>query len=132
MNMTDSTNNNPTHTAPSKKPLDPHPFVGSKGTVDDVRVQTGYPIWNLIDQWMGAGYDDNVVFEAYNDMPPEEWEAAKRYYLDHKPIIDARIIANTQPYADDDTPPFHTTEDYFAWLARNSAKENANGADQNG
>ncbi len=129
--MTDTTNDT-TQSAPGKKPLDPHLFVGSKGTVDDVRVQTGYPIWNLIDQWMGAGYDDKGVFEAYSDMPPEEWEAAKRYYLDHKPIIDARIIANTQPFADDDTPPFHTAEDYFAWLMRNSAKVNANGADQNG
>jgi hypothetical protein len=130
--MTDTTNNNTIHSAPGKKPLDPNLFVGSKGTVDDVRVQTGYPIWNLVDIWMGSNYDDNAVYASYSDMPHEEWEAAKRYYLDHKPIIDARIIANTQPYADDDTPPFHTTEDYFAWLMRDSVKENTNGADQNG
>jgi uncharacterized protein (DUF433 family) len=127
--LADTTNNNATHTAPGKKPLDPHLFSGAKGTVDDVRVQTGYPIWNLVDAWMGANYDDNVVLEAYSDMPREEWEAAKRYYLDHKPIIDARIIANTQPFADDDTPPFRTTDDYFAWLMRDSGKENGNGAD---
>jgi hypothetical protein len=35
--MTDATHNNTTQTAPGKKPLDPHLFSGSKGTVDDAR-----------------------------------------------------------------------------------------------
>jgi uncharacterized protein (DUF433 family) len=126
--MTDTTNNNTTYTAPGKKPLDPHLFVGSKGTVDDVRVQTGYPVWNLVGAWMVGNYDDNAVFDSYSDMPREEWEAAKRYYLDHKLFFDARIITNTQPAADDDTPLFHTPEEYFAWLARESERENSNGA----
>ena len=78
--MTDTTNNNTTYTAPGKKPLDPHLFVGSKGTVDDVRVQTGYPVWNLIAAWISSGYDDQDVLDGYSPMPPEEWEAAKRYY----------------------------------------------------
>jgi hypothetical protein len=130
--MTETTNDNTTHTTPDKKSLDPRLFVGSKTTAHDARVQTGYSIWNLVESWMGSNYDDNAVCDSYSDMPHEEWEAAKRYYLEHKPIIDARIIASTPPYADDDTPPPHTTEDYFAWLMRNSVKVNANGADQHG
>lgn len=101
-----------------KKPLDPHLFANDDAGVDDVLVQTGYPVWNLIGAWIAAGYDDDAVLAGYSDMPREEWEAAKRYYQDHKIIFDARIISNTQPYADDDTPPLHTAEDYFAWLAQ--------------
>lgn len=100
-----------------KKPLDPHLFANEQDSVDAVLVQTGYPIWNLIGAWIAAAYDDNAVLAGYSDMPREEWEAAKQYYLDHKIIFDARIIGNTQPYADDDTPPLRTVEDYFAWLA---------------
>ena len=121
--MTDTTDNNTTHTAPGKKPLDPHLFVGSKGTVDDVRVQTGYPIWNLIAAWISSGYDDHDVLDGYSPMPPEEWEAAKRYYADHKIIIDARIIANSQPGADDDVPPMRTVEEFYSWLLRDSDKD---------
>lgn len=51
----------------------------------------------------------------------EEWDAAMAYYLDHKPIIDARIISNSQPAADDDVPPLRTVEEYFAWLLHTSA-----------
>lgn len=101
---------------PGKKPLDSHLFSGPKGTADDVRVQSGYPLWNLIDAWTAAGQDDEAVILDYH-LTPDEWPAAKQYYLDHKPIIDARIILNTQPDADDDTPPLRTVEDYFAWLA---------------
>jgi uncharacterized protein (DUF433 family) len=100
-----------------KKPLDPHLFSGPQGTADDVRVQTGYPVWNLIALWRATGENDDEVLTGYGDMPREEWEAAKRYYLDHKPFIDARIIANSQPAADDDVPPLQTADDYFAWLA---------------
>lgn len=103
-----------------KRPLDPYLFSGPKGTADDVRVQTGYPVWTLIAQWQAANYDDNVVLEGYADMPREEWDAAKRYYQTHKPFIDARIIANSQPEADDDVPPLQTADEYFAWLARQS------------
>jgi hypothetical protein len=130
--MTDTTNNNTTPTTPGKKSLDPRLIVGSKGTVDEVRMPTGYPVWNLVDVWMGSNYDDNAVYDSHSDMSHEEWEAAKRSYLDHEPRSDARIIADIQPYADDDTPPFRTTEDYFAWLMRNSVRENANCADQHG
>jgi hypothetical protein len=87
--------------------------------VDDVRVQSGYPLWNVVDVWMGAGYDDEALIRAY-PLDPAEWAAAKQYHLEHKPILDARIIANTQPAADDALPPMRTVEDYFSWLARTS------------
>ncbi len=107
--------------ARGKKPLDPHLFSGPMGTADDVRVQTGYPVWNLIEAWRAADDDDDAVFAAYGDLPRDEWEAAKRYYRDHKPFIDARIIANSQPAADDDIPPMQTADEYFAWLATRHA-----------
>lgn len=103
---------------PKKKPLDPHLFAGEHEGVDAVRVRTGYPIWNLVAQWIGANYQDDAVLAAYSDMPREEWEAAKQYYLDHRVIFDARIIHNSQPYADEETPPHRTLEDYFAWYAQ--------------
>ncbi len=130
--MSDTIQNTANDAAPGKKPLDPHLFSGSKGTVDDVRVQTGYPVWNLVGMWIASGFDDNEVLAGYSDMPREEWEAAKRYYLTHKPIIDARIIANTQPAADTDVPPLHTVEEYFAWLASNSKTDAGNGTPQHG
>src|SRR5579872_3777004 len=103
--MSDTLDRTASDSAPGKKPLDQRLFVGSRGTVDDVRVQTGYPVWNLISQWISGGHDENEVFAAYEDMPREEWEAAKQYYLDHKLFIDARILSNTQPAVDDDVPP---------------------------
>ena len=105
-------------TATDKKtPLDPQLFSGPKGTAGDVHVQTGYPIWNLIAQWQAEQFNDEAVLAAYDDMPRTEWEAAKRYYQTHKPFIDARIIINTQPAADDTVPVLHTADEYFAWLA---------------
>jgi uncharacterized protein (DUF433 family) len=110
---------NAAHTlASGKKPLDPHLFSGPMGTADDVRVQSGYPVWNLIELWMVANYNDDEVFAGYSDMPREEWEAAKHYYLAHKPVLDARIIANSQPAADDDVPAMQTADEYFRWLAQ--------------
>ena len=111
--------NDSTHPLLEKKPLDPHLFNGAKGTVDDVRVQSGYPLWNLIGAWIGTGYDDAALIHDH-ELDPAEWLAAKQYYLDHKPIIDARIITNSQPDADDDIPPMHTVEEYFSWLTSHS------------
>lgn len=102
---------------PGKKILDPHLLISDKGTVDDVRVQSGYPVWNLIGDWIARQFNDAAVIADYQ-LDPAEWEAAKQYYLDRKAIFDARIIINSQPDADDDTPPLRTTEEYFAWLAR--------------
>jgi hypothetical protein len=112
--MTNTTQQTPP-AAPGKKPLDPHLFSGPEGSADDVRVQSGYPIWNLIGAWMASHQSDDEVITGYN-IPREEWEAAKQYYLDHKLFIDARIIANSQPAADDDVPPMRTADEYFAWL----------------
>lgn len=111
-----------------KKALDPHLLVSESGTADDVRVRSGYPVWNLVDLWMATSFDDNEVISGYG-ISREEWEAAKQYYLDHKPIIDARIIANTQPDADDDVPPLRSVEECFAWLAANARlRSSSNGA----
>ncbi|MGH2515693.1 MAG: hypothetical protein ACRDHP_08560, partial [Ktedonobacterales bacterium] len=77
----------------------------------------GYPVWNLIDAWIATGCDDAAIVRDYH-LDTAEWSAAKRYYLDHKPIFDARIIVNTQPDTEDDVPPMHSVEDYFAWLTR--------------
>ena len=107
-----------------KRALDPHLFSGAKGTVDDVRVQSGYPVWNLVDAWIASRYDDEAIVRDY-PLDPAEWAAAKQYYLDHKPIFDARIITNTQPDADDDVPPLRTVEEYFAWLAGIAASHGA-------
>lgn len=116
---------------PGKKPLNKHLFAGERGTVDDVRVQSGYPIWNLIAAWMSAGYRDDEVLSGYG-ISREEWDAAKSYYFDHKPIIDARIIANSQPDADDDVPPMRTVEEYFTWLLQNSPMNGHDGISSNG
>lgn len=120
--MSDTAAKATSNMSPRKKPLDPHLFSGAKGTADDVRLQSGYPVWNLIGLWQSSGFDDEAVISGYN-ISREEWEAARQYYLDRKPIIDARIIANTQPDADDDVPPLRTVEDYFAWLAQNNEPE---------
>lgn len=107
------------HPMPRKKTLDARLMSGPAGTVDDVRVQSGYPIWNLIAAWMSSNFNDGAVTAGYA-LPPDEWGAAKSYYRDHKPIIDARIIAASQPADDDDVPALRSVEDYFAWLATQS------------
>jgi uncharacterized protein (DUF433 family) len=95
-----------------------------------VLVQTGYSVWNLIAAWMASNYDDEQVLEDYSDMPREEWEAAKQYYLDHKLLIDARIILNSEPFAKDDVPPMASADEYYAYLIRQEAEEAAWGTDQ--
>lgn len=121
-----NTTNAATSATPGKKPLNPHLLISQKGTVDDVRVQSGYPIWNLIGTWIATGNNDDEVIAGYG-ISREEWEAAKQYYVDHKPIIDARIITNSQPAADDDIPPVHTVDEYFAWLLRDTKADTHTG-----
>lgn len=127
-NTTDATHRTAT---PGKKSLNEHLIAGERGTVDDVRVQSGYPIWNLIGTWMSTGYRDEEVVTSYG-ISAEEWDAAKSYYLDHKPIIDARIISNSQPAADDDVPPLRTVEEYFAWLLKSTDVNGHDGVSSNG
>ncbi|HEX6123445.1 MAG TPA: hypothetical protein VFY89_09800 [Ktedonobacterales bacterium] len=122
MNMSNTSQASMSEPARRKKPLDPHLLISDRGTVDDVRVQSGYPIWNLVGDWMGHHYDDDAVVADYG-ISREEWAAAKQYYLDHKIFFDARIITNSQPNADDDTPPLRTTEEYFAWLGQQESEE---------
>lgn len=125
--MSDALDRPASDAAPGKKPLDEHLFVGSRGTVDDVRVQTGYPIRYLIGAWMASNYDDDEVIAGYADMPREEWEAAKRYYFDHKIVFDARIITDSQPGAEEDVPPMTSVEEYFAWLEQNNKPSSSSG-----
>jgi hypothetical protein len=97
----------------------PYLLSGAERTPSDMRVTSGYPIWNLAAAWIAANYADEAVIEGYH-LDPREWAAAKAYYLDHKPIIDARIILNQQPDDDEDMPPMRTAEDFFAWVASRS------------
>ncbi|HEV7126000.1 MAG TPA: hypothetical protein VGN32_01010, partial [Ktedonobacterales bacterium] len=73
-----------------------------------------------MDAWIAAAYDDQAILRDYH-LDPAEWDASKRYYLNHKPIIDARIITNTQPDADDDIPPMRSVAEYFTWLTSHAS-----------
>jgi hypothetical protein len=53
-------------------------------------------------------------------MPIEAWEAAKGYNADHRVIMDARIVAISQPGAESDAPPMQTVEEFCSWLLRDS------------
>jgi len=113
------------------KPLDSHLFVpDEREGVSHVLVQTGYPVWNLIAAWMASNYDDEQVLTDYSDMPRAEWETTKRYYLDHKLFIDARIVLNSEPYAEDDVPPMASADEYYAYLIRQEAEEAAQDTEQ--
>jgi hypothetical protein len=96
-----------------------HLISGPKHEPSDMRVKSGYPIWNLAAAWIAANHSDEKVVADYN-LSLEEWAAAKAYYLDHKPMIDARIILNQQPSDSEDVPAMRTPEDFFAWLASKS------------
>jgi len=91
---------------------------GAKGTISDMHVQSGYPIWNLAASWITANHDDKAVIAEYQ-LDAAEWAAAKDYYLRYQAIFDARIIINQQP-ADNaaDVPPLRSPEEFFAWAAR--------------
>jgi len=56
---------------PAKRPLSPHLFSGPTGTVGDVRVQSGYPIWSLVADWMARDYNDGAVIGDYALNPGE-------------------------------------------------------------
>jgi hypothetical protein len=91
---------------------------GARGTISDMHVQSGYPIWNLAASWIAANYDDAAVIAEYQ-LDPAEWAAAKDYYLQYKAVFDARIIINQQPTDDAaNVPPLRSPEEFFAWAAR--------------
>ena len=78
------------------QPLDALLFPGPANTASDMHVQSGYPIWNLIANWMAHQYDDQQVITDYS-LDPAEWLAAKTFYFQHKAMIDAKIILNQEP-----------------------------------
>jgi hypothetical protein len=98
-------------------PTNPYLESGPSGAASEMRVISGYPIWNLIDAWMAAGYADAEVLSAYG-LDPQEWAAAKQYYLDHKAVFDAQLIRNLEPNAGDLPAGISTAEEFFAWIGR--------------
>lgn len=94
---------------------------GSDHRASDAHVRSGYPIWNLIAAWIAAQYNDAAVIAAY-ELDPNEWAAAKQYYLDHRAVIDARIILNQEPYDHEIESGVATPEDFYSWAARPHAK----------
>jgi hypothetical protein len=93
---------------------------GADHRASDMHVQSGYPIWNLIADWIANQYNDTVVIEEYQ-LNPAEWAAAKQYYLDHRAVIDARIISNQEPFDHEIEPGVTTPEDFFTWTRRAQA-----------
>jgi hypothetical protein len=99
------------------QPTSPYLEPGPSGTASDMRVASGYPIWNLIDAWIATGYVDAEVIAAY-DLDPHEWAAAKQYYLDHKAVFDAQLIRNLEPNAGELPSGITTADEFFAWIGR--------------
>ena len=98
--------------------INPHLLPGAKGTISDMHVQSGYPVWNLAASWIAANYDDEAVIAEYQ-LDPAEWAAAKEYYLRYRAVFDARIIINQQPTVNaGDVPPLRSPDEFFAWAAR--------------
>ncbi|HEY8323462.1 MAG: hypothetical protein ACHQ1E_10900 [Ktedonobacterales bacterium] len=61
----------------------------------DTRVRSGYPVWILVSVWRARGDSDADVIAEYA-LDPNEWQAAKNYYLAHQAEIDARRARNDQ------------------------------------
>ena len=93
---------------------------GADCRASDMHVRSGYPIWNLIADWIAQQHSDAAVIQDYQ-LDPAEWAAAKQYYLDHRAVIDARIILNQEPYDKEIEPGIATPDDFFAWAERTSA-----------
>lgn len=93
---------------------------GADRRASDMHVQSGYPIWNLIADWIAQHHSDAAVIQDYQ-LDPAEWAAAKQYYLDHRAVIDARIIVNQEPYDEEIELGITTPDDFFAWAERTSA-----------
>ena len=98
-------------TTPSSRYLEP----GPKGTASDMRVVSGYPVWNLIDTWLASDRSDQAVLQAYG-LSPAEWSAAREYYLAHRAVFDAVLIRQLEPLADELPPGLTTADQFYAWL----------------
>jgi hypothetical protein len=82
-----------------------------------LHVRSGYPIWNLVGDWIAQHCGDEAVIQDYH-LDPDEWAAAKQYYLDHKAVIDARLIVNQEPLDHEIEPGISTPDEFFAWAER--------------
>jgi hypothetical protein len=96
------------------QPTDAFLLPGPENTASDMHVQSGYPIWNLIANWMTHQYNDDRVIADYS-LDPAEWQAAKTFYFNHKAMIDAKIILNQEPIGDL-VDGLTTPEAFFAWV----------------
>jgi hypothetical protein len=97
--------------------LDHYLEYGSDHRASEMHVRSGYPIWNLIGDWITQHYNDDAVMRDYQ-IEPAEWAAAKTYYFAHKAVIDARLIANQEPADEEIEPGITTSEEFFAWSLR--------------
>ncbi len=95
----------------------PYLVHGADRRASDMHVRSGYPIWNLIGDWITRQYHDDDVIRDYS-LDPAEWTAAKAYYLQHKAVIDARLILNQEPFDEEIEPGITTAEEFFAWAER--------------
>jgi hypothetical protein len=86
---------------------------GPENTASDMHIQSGYPIWNLIANWITHNYDEGKVIADYS-LDPAEWQAAKDFYEHHKAMIDAKIILNQEPIGDL-VEDLNTPDEFFAW-----------------
>jgi uncharacterized protein (DUF433 family) len=100
----------------------PYLEYGTDHSASDMRVRSGYPVWNLIGDWITAGYSDADVIQNYR-LDEAEWAAAKDYYLAHKAVIDARLIMNQEPTDEEIEPGITTPEDFFAWSLRGDGEK---------
>ncbi|MBA2679028.1 MAG: hypothetical protein H0U76_11615 [Ktedonobacteraceae bacterium] len=99
--------------------LDPNLAPGPNNTASDMRVQSGFPIWSLIADWIAHHYQDEAVIADYA-LNLQEWEAAKTFYQKHQAMIDARIILNQEPVGEL-VDGLNTPEEFFAWSLKQSA-----------
>lgn len=93
---------------------------GADRRASEMHVRSGYPIWNLIGDWITRAYQDDLVIRDYS-LDPAEWAAAKAYYLAHKAVLDARLIVNQEPADEEIEPGITTSEQFFAWSIRGDA-----------
>jgi uncharacterized protein (DUF433 family) len=75
--------------------LNPH-----RPGLDEARLKSyGVAVWALIGYLPAVGNDVSQVAHDY-DVPVEAVEAAIAYYRRHRPLIDARIAANSAKFDD--------------------------------
>lgn len=68
-------------------PLNDWLVEGPRGEPGDMRVRSGYPVWILVSVWRARGDSDADVIAEYA-LDPNEWQAAKNYYLAHQAEIE--------------------------------------------